>query len=710
MHLHQLCGCAPIPLAHYLKALGILRLVAEQKDPTARGFWKDDAFCLVTRLDAEELKDFFLNDYAPTPVVAPWNSGSGFWPKDNKSGIEPLARAETPRFAAYREAIGVAREAFGGLKEAPKSDEKTRRVGNLRAALSSVALDWLDAALMVGDDALRYPALLGTGGNDGRLDFTNNFMQRLVIDLFDENGHPRDAAEELLGAALWRHSTRQGSSKFAIGQFIPSDLNSVVVGTPKNPWDFVLMIEGALLLKVSAVRRLEGRELVKAAAPFAVEGVASGYASASDADCGNGRGEQWLPLWSAPARLDEIKALFAEGRLKSGTKTVRQPIEAALAIRQLGAARGVTSFQRFGFIERNGKSFLSVPLERWQVDDSPKIRPLREIVDWCDRFRKTCQGKEGTAALSKLARDLETAVLDVCRESHKPTRWQKLLIRLGEAEDAVACRPKLQEGRSAIRPLPRLSAEWLRLADPKDPNDAEFYLARALASQFDARTQPAKDSLGSIRAHCLPLKGNSFDKEQSPRVLWRASAPLVDNLLAVLQRRLFEGQAAGLSHLALQSDYPARVSHIERFIDGTVDERRIAALARGLMAIRLSHPAQDKRAHSTPRRESVVLSPLHALFRLCLLRQPLTDDVDIPASAHVLRLLATGRLREAGTRALQHLGAHGHRPRLTRIYGPPSLSRRLAAALAFPLSAGLDAALLDAALKPDSQDDDAQSS
>ena len=710
MHRHQLCGCAPIPLAHYLKALGILRLVAEQKDPTARGYWKDDAFFLVTQLDEEALRGFFLNEYAPSPVVAPWNGGSGFWPKDNKSGIDSLARSEAPRFAAYREAIEVARQAFSDLKEAPKADEKTRRVGNLRASFPSVALDWLDTALMVSVDELRFPALLGTGGNDGRLDFTNNFMQRLVIDLFDENGHPRDAAEELLGAALWRHSTRQGSSKFAIGQFIPSDLNSVVVGTPKNPWDFVLMIEGALLLKVSAVRRLEGRELVKAAAPFAVEGVASGYASASDADCGNGRGEQWLPLWSAPARLDEIKALFAEGRLKSGTKTVRQPIEAALAIRQLGAARGVTSFQRFGFIERNGKSFLSVPLERWQVDDSPKIRPLREIVDWCDRFRKTCQGKEGTAALSKLARDLETAVLDVCRESHKPTRWQKLLIRLGEAEDAVACRPKLQEGRSAIRPLPRLSAEWLRLADPKDPNDAEFYLARALASQFDARTQPAKDSLGSIRAHCLPLKGNSFDKEQSPRVLWRASAPLVDNLLAVLQRRLFEGQAAGLSHLALQSDYPARVSHIERFIDGTVDERRIAALARGLMAIRLSHPAQDKRAHSTPRRESVVLSPLHALFRLCLLRQPLTDDVDIPASAHVLRLLATGRLREAGTRALQHLGAHGHRPRLTRIYGPPSLSRRLAAALAFPLSAGLDAALLDAALKPDSQDDDAQSS
>ncbi len=697
MHRHQLCGCAPIPLAHYLKALGILRLVAEQKDPTARGYWKDDAFFLVTQLDEEALREFFLNEYAPSPVVAPWNGGSGFWPKDNKSGIDSLARSEAPRFAAYREAIEVAREAFGGLKEAPKADEKTRRVGNLRASFPSVALDWLDTALMVSVDELRFPALLGTGGNDGRLDFTNNFMQRLVIDLFDEDGHPRDAAEELLSAALWRHSTQQGSSKIPIGQFFPSDLNSTAAKRTKNPWDFVLMIEGAHLLQVSAVRRLEGRELIKAAAPFAVEGVASGYASASDADNGNGRGEQWLPLWSTPARLDEIRALFAEGRLKSGTKTVRQPIEAALAIRQLGAARGVTSFQRFGFIERNGQANLAVPLERWQVEESPKIRPLRQVVGWCERFRKTCQGEEGTAALQKLARDLETAVLDVCRELHKPARWQELLIRLGKAEDAVICRPKLQ---AKLAPLPRLSEEWRQQADPGDWSDAEFHLACAFASQFDNLSKNAGEALGSVRAHCLPLQGARFDETESPRVVWRPSAPLVDNLLAVLHRRLFEGQAAGLRHLALQSAHPARVTHIERFIDGTVDERRVADLARGLMAIRFSRPKPEANANAKPRREPIDITPLHALFRLCLLRQPLPGDADIPASAHVLNLLATGRLQDAGTRALQHLGAHGHRARLTRVVGSPALARRLAAALAFPLAPALDATLLEAVIRP----------
>ena len=35
VHVHQLRGCAPAPLAHYLKALAILRLVSEQRDPAA---------------------------------------------------------------------------------------------------------------------------------------------------------------------------------------------------------------------------------------------------------------------------------------------------------------------------------------------------------------------------------------------------------------------------------------------------------------------------------------------------------------------------------------------------------------------------------------------------------------------------------------------------------------------------------------------------
>jgi len=92
-------GCAPTPLASYLKALGVLRLLSsptnsvadEAADPRARGWWKNERFHLRTTLACDELLRFFLEDYAPSPIVAPWNGGSGFYPKDNKDGFAPLA-------------------------------------------------------------------------------------------------------------------------------------------------------------------------------------------------------------------------------------------------------------------------------------------------------------------------------------------------------------------------------------------------------------------------------------------------------------------------------------------------------------------------------------------------------------------------------------------------------------------------------------------
>lgn len=53
MPILPLPGCVPVPLAHYLKALGILRLVAEDRqhgDPATTGCWDRDAFVLHSGL------------------------------------------------------------------------------------------------------------------------------------------------------------------------------------------------------------------------------------------------------------------------------------------------------------------------------------------------------------------------------------------------------------------------------------------------------------------------------------------------------------------------------------------------------------------------------------------------------------------------------------------------------------------------------------
>src|SRR5258708_3334588 len=88
MHVHHLRGCAPAPLAHYLKAIGILRLVAEQADPCARLWWQDEHACLATTLDENSLLEFFSDKYQPTPMIAPWNGGSVFYPGDNTKRSE----------------------------------------------------------------------------------------------------------------------------------------------------------------------------------------------------------------------------------------------------------------------------------------------------------------------------------------------------------------------------------------------------------------------------------------------------------------------------------------------------------------------------------------------------------------------------------------------------------------------------------------------
>ena len=105
-HVLQLLGCAPEPLMAYLKALGVFRLVAEQKDNDARAWWRNDTFTLSSALDRDALLEFFLHDYKPTPIVSPWNGGSGFYPRDNRDAITVLCSSDANPAAALSKRCG----------------------------------------------------------------------------------------------------------------------------------------------------------------------------------------------------------------------------------------------------------------------------------------------------------------------------------------------------------------------------------------------------------------------------------------------------------------------------------------------------------------------------------------------------------------------------------------------------------------------------
>jgi CRISPR-associated protein Csx17 len=61
----MLHGCTPEPLMSYLKALGVLRLIAEQADSEARGAWRGGIFVLSSTFDEAALLGFFREDYKP---------------------------------------------------------------------------------------------------------------------------------------------------------------------------------------------------------------------------------------------------------------------------------------------------------------------------------------------------------------------------------------------------------------------------------------------------------------------------------------------------------------------------------------------------------------------------------------------------------------------------------------------------------------------
>lgn len=288
----MLLGCAPEPLAHYLKALGVLRLIAEQADPDARGFWHAETFVVQSSLDQQGIEQFFLETYQPTPIVAPWNGGSGFYPKDNTKAILAIEQGAAPRFAPYRETITCARGILQTLvlTEKASPDRKLLLLEACRARFPEHSVAWLDAVFVLTTDGVKYPPLLGTGGNDGRLDFTNNCMQRLLDVMTPGNGTTTPQALQWLRGALYGAVQPALLKGAAIGQFFPGAAGganaeaSFTADSLINPWDFILMLEGSLLFASASVKRLEAGTPGALSYPFSVRQSGVGYGSASQAD------------------------------------------------------------------------------------------------------------------------------------------------------------------------------------------------------------------------------------------------------------------------------------------------------------------------------------------------------------------------------------------------------------------------------------------
>lgn len=711
---HPLEGCRPTPLASYLKALGVLRLVAEQKDPDAKGWWQAERFHLRTKLSQEELTAFFLNDYAPSPIIAPWNGGSGFYPKDNQSGISTIEKSATGRFEVIKASIEFGRRYLkqSNIKERPKDDAKLAMISGIRSQAPEELIHWIDAAVAVTTDRLGFPPLLGTGGNDGRLDFTNNYFQRLC-DLIDpENGTAR-ADRQLAKAALFGNSAL-GSVDSAVGQFAPGDAggpnstSGVEGDATLNPWDFVLMLEGALVIAGGVVRRFSSDDRSAASFPFTVRATGAGFGTASQPEESDARGELWAPLWSAPSGLDEVKSLFREGRIAQTRRAVRDGMDAALAIASVGADRRISGYQRYGFQKRQGLAFLATPLERRAVTPNP-VANLAANLDrgrWLDRVRQIARSDRAPARLVSAVRALEEALFALAGEGGASDAAAEVIISVGEIAQAVALSKSLRED---LPPPPLLRHEWIAACG----DSVEVRLAAALSGLW-LKPAPERGAEGDtsanrnadefpFRFHVAPLakeeksghrkkKCRTWSTDGSSADQVWTEGGLVDSMVAVALRRSIEATRTGAGGGAFGGSCRrlARLDDVAAFLSGDVDERKIAELARGFVWVDVA----KKNSTGAPQGQRPAVSPseppplAYVAIKPIFAPQPAADDAKrrpLKFTPTIAPLLAAGRVADAVETAMRRAQADGFAAPFKGMKPVGVDSRRLLASLLFPI-------------------------
>jgi CRISPR-associated protein Csx17 len=738
-------------MAGYLKALAVFRLVSEQSDSQARGWWAGNSFCLESRFDAEALSRFFLDEYVPTPIVAPWNGGSGFGEGDRRIGLDAILASGLPRFAEYRRTImqiftwpefsggeltlgqminavhamvpgkakndalkllGAAEAVMRSLSSPTESllllttgelklaepalaapvrklrtavNKSKRAAGKeeivraCRNRLGDGSVAWLDCAVVLRTATeLKYPPLLGTGGGEGRLDYTNSFMERVSSLLLK----PGPEARSLLQNALFAAPTDELADA-AVGQHDPGRAGGFNQGPevetkdfPTNPWNFVLTLEGAVAWASGTARRQGTTTHGVSCSPFTVRARAIGYGSAEAGDEDAARAEVWMPTWERPARYEEFHILLREGRVEWSGRPVNNGLEFAEAAASLGTDCGITAFVRYSLLKRRGDSYVALPIGRVPVHerkDSDLLQELDRILDAVDRFARGFKSSAPPAQFVSRRRQVDAAIYDFALHGGAK-RFQQILGALGRLEQFFAQRnlgiePKLRA------PLSGLSPRWLLAANDESLN---YRIAVALASI--SRT----GGVGSIRANLAPIEPTkpwAWASGKGQVALQGGS--LSERLASVLRRRLIDAERLNCESLPLWSSVTLAPEDASAFLGWeNVDDSLIEQLLFGLTLVQWNDPALEPvraELYRTWRPVGTIIPRNYALLKH--LFHPLIEARPEPS---ILSLLLAGRTEAACDVAHRRLRNAGFAPR-NASFPDERNTIRLAASLLIPI-------------------------
>lgn len=624
-------GCRHDILGHYLKTIGLLRVLAtcaapEHRDPDAEGWWdtKNAWFCLRSAKypTQEKLVEFFAKHYRPTPVFAAWNKEPGSSADESgKFGVRgeweiaSSLSAQVVRATESKNPVNqsklIASEALEAYRDAA--------MPNVVVAIDSIASAFAQSNA-------EHPLFLSKG-IAGNAHLWRAHWKYLAA--FQKHRAAYEKAErevasykgtarrlEKLQAKVEKvlHSIRDllpfqeqcaAAAKGKGTPFFPDAIKAYNIGSgwvtenyPFNALDYVLAVEGGFAMRGSVGRTLAANSRRFAAFPFVFD---AGEDLVDDGNEVKGTSSAlWFPLWDRPVTFSELASFISDAQARLPGKEARFSAEFMRALHSQGVDAGFTGWQEFRFkmkISRVPWVTTGAYVESTFREDATRLNrallPLDESqfldqfeIKWAKGVKPKADSKSPHPVRAALNAAMETA----SRET-TPHHCLDLLCAVFRACRQMAISESFRDTLTGERarffqPLPM--EPWNHLL--REMNQPELRIARAVSAMTSGGKQPNGEyskvlpMLGSL----LPLKlgpGGWFlptKGDRSHQAVW-SGTDVSHDLAAVLARRYMDSLTD--DRPALVSSFGAPLEDVLAFLHGDLDDRLIARWIEALSLI-----------------------------------------------------------------------------------------------------------------------------
>lgn len=365
-------GCRHDILGHYLKAIGILRVLAkcaapEHRDSNAEGWWNpDDAIFYLQSPKyptMERLVEFFEKHYRPTPLFVTQNEDGTTPTRSTSISLTDFLLKAALETGANTEGLETAHQAISSYRDAPRMELpeiidsiSTPRFSSgadnplwlAKGRTSGVGHIWSSFGEYVdGFEKIRGTIFKARSGLD---EHTGTAKARIKLEA------KIDIALKNLVKLLPFSAQSEGitSAKGKGTPFFPDAIKSYNIGNgwveekyPFSAMDYVLAVEGAFAMRGGAARTLGANFKRFAAFPFVFD---SGEDMVDDGNEVKGTSSAlWFPLWSRKTTFDELASFITDAQARLPGKEARFSAEFVRAMNSQGVDAGFSGWQEFRF-------------------------------------------------------------------------------------------------------------------------------------------------------------------------------------------------------------------------------------------------------------------------------------------------------------------------------------------------------------------------